>query len=134
MKQSLLVFAAVVALPAVPQICAAQDAPPTQTQSGRQRRTPDEVVAMLDSKLSLSDDQKAKIKPIIEERQEKIRALAGSSSRRRKKMREMKSIMEDSDKKINAVLNDEQRKQYKEIEDQMREQAKARWRDRNSQD
>ena len=45
----------------------------------------------------------------------------------------MKSIMEDSDKKMNAVLNDDQRQKYKEIEDQMREQAKARWHDRNSQ-
>ena len=83
-KQPLLVFAATVALFAAPQIAHAQDAPAQdsagQEQSGRHRRSPDEVVAMLDSKLSLSDDQKAKIKPIIEERQQKMQALAGSGA------------------------------------------------------
>lgn len=118
------------------QIAAAQDTTDpngsTQKQADRERRSPEEVVAMLDSKLSLSDDQKAKIQPIIEERQAKMRALAGSSERRRKKGREMKSIMEDSGKKINAILNEAQKKKYKEIEDQMREQAKERWHDRSN--
>ncbi|HUM03963.1 MAG TPA: hypothetical protein VLT90_00785 [Terriglobales bacterium] len=84
-----------------------------------------------DSKLSLSDDQKAKIKPIIEERQQKMQALAGSGGRRRKKAREMKSIMEDSDKKITAVLNDDQKKTYAEVKQQMREQAQDRRHNRN---
>jgi hypothetical protein len=60
-----------------------------QEQSGYHRRTPDEVVAALDSKLSLTDDQQAKIKPIIAERPDKMRALADSGGRRMKKAREM---------------------------------------------
>jgi hypothetical protein len=63
------------------------------------RVQPDEVVAILDSKLSLSDDQKAKITPIIADRQEKIRELADSSGRHMRKGRQMKSIYEESDQK-----------------------------------
>lgn len=107
--------------------------PASQEHSGYHRRTPDEVVADLGSKLSLSDDQKAKIKPIIEERQQKIRTLADSGGRRMKKAREMKSIMKDSDKKINAILNEDQRKRYAELKDQMREEAKERRQERNTQ-
>ena len=133
-RKPILTIAAVVALfVSAPQIFAQQDAPPAQDQAGRHRRSPDEVVDMLDSKLSLSDDQKAKIKPVIEERQQKIQALSDSSGRRRKKARQMKSIMEDSDKKISAILTEEQRQKYKEVKDQMREQAKARRQERNSQ-
>ena len=116
----------------VPQIARAQGAA-TQEQSGYHRRTPDEVVATLDSKLSLTDDQKAKIKPIVEERQQKMRTLSDSGGRRMRKAREAKSIMQDSDKKIDAILNEEQRKMYAEIKGQMREEAKQRRQARNSQ-
>lgn len=115
-----------------PHVARAQDAAP-QEQSGYPRRTPDEVVATLDSKLSLTDDQKVKIKPIIEERQQKLRTLSDSGGRRMRKAREAKSIMKDSDKKIDAILNEEQRKKYAEIKDQMREEAKQRRQARNSQ-
>jgi Spy/CpxP family protein refolding chaperone len=80
----------------------------------------------MDSQLSLSDDQKAKITPIIADRQEKLKALAESSGRRRKKAREMRSIMEDSDKKIEALLTNEQKTKYEQMEQERREQARER--------
>jgi hypothetical protein len=99
----------------------------------KQMPSPDEVVDRLGSKLNLSEDQKALIKPIIMDRREKLAALQSDGSmRRRKKAREMKSIVEASDKKINALLNDDQKKQYAEIEQQMREQMKARMQNRNN--
>jgi periplasmic protein CpxP/Spy len=114
-----------------PQIAQSHDAPPGQ--SGYRRRTPDELVVALASKLSLSDDQKAKIKPIIEDRQEKMRALAESGRHRMKKAHAMKSIMKDSDKRINVLLNKDQQKKYAEIKEQMREQAKQRRQESNAQ-
>jgi hypothetical protein len=112
---------------AVPQEAASQE------QAARKAPTPDEVVAMLDSKLSLSDDQKAKITPIIADRQQQIRALAADQSMRRfQKARKMKSIFEESDNKIKALLNDQQKQQYSQIEQQMREQAKERRQERAS--
>ena len=99
----------------------------------KQMPSPDEVVDRLGSKLNLSEDEKAQIKPIIVDRREKLAALQSDGSmRRRKKAREMKSIVEASDKKINALLNDDQKKQYAEIEQQMREQMKARMQNRNN--
>jgi hypothetical protein len=51
---------------------------------------------------------------------------ASEGGRRRKKAREMKSIMSESDEKIKAVLTDDQRKKYAEIQQEMREEAKER--------
>jgi hypothetical protein len=119
----------------VPQAALAAQEPATgQDQAGRTWPTPDQVVSRLSTKLGLTDDQKAKITPIIADRQEKLRALADSSMRRRKKARKMKSVFEDSDKKIKAVLNDDQRQKYTEMEQEMRDQARQRMQERaNSQ-
>lgn len=132
MKQSMFVFVAALGLlVSVPQPARAfQDDSETQA---RKLPTPEEVVEKLDSKLSLSDDQKAKITPIIAERQQRMRAAAANQSGRRfKKAREMKSIYKDSDEKIKAVLTDEQKKKYDELEKQMREEMKERRKQRNN--
>jgi len=103
------------------------------SDTSEQRLTPEAVVNGLATKLNLSDDQKTQITPIIADRQQKLRDLASDTSMRPlKKKREMKSILSDSDKKIEAVLNDDQRQQYKQTEEQMREQAKDRMQNRNS--
>ncbi|HEX6820852.1 MAG TPA: hypothetical protein VF123_02255 [Candidatus Sulfotelmatobacter sp.] len=114
-----------------PQAARAQD-DAQQNANARHRPSPEEVVSRLNQKLTLSDDQKAKITPIIAERQEKMKALAASSGRRRAKAREMRSIISDSDKKIEAVLTDEQKKAYRQMEQQRREQARERREQRRS--
>ena len=89
--------------------------------------SPDEVVAKLDSKLSLSADQKAKITPIIADRQDKLKALAAdTSSTRLQKAQKMKVIYDDGDTKIKAVLNDDQKKKYDEMQAEMRDQMRER--------
>jgi Spy/CpxP family protein refolding chaperone len=89
--------------------------------------TPEEAVAGMSSKLNLTDDQKAKITPIIADRQAQMRALmADTSSRRMQKARKAKSIMSDSDTKIEAVLTSDQKKTYAEMKEQMKEQLQAR--------
>jgi|SRR6516165_8675303 hypothetical protein len=89
--------------------------------------SPDEVVAKLDSKLSLSADQKAKITPIIADRQDKLKALAAdTSSTRLQKAQKMKAVYDDSDTKIKAVLNDDQKKKYDEMQAEMRDQMRER--------
>lgn len=89
--------------------------------------SPEDVVSKMDKKLSLSDDQKSKITPIIADRQTQMRALmADTSGRRLQKARKAKSIMSDSDSKIMAVLNDQQKKEYTEMKQEMREQMQER--------
>jgi hypothetical protein len=100
--------------------------------SRRSWPTVEEVVGKLDEKLSLSDDQKEKITPIIAERQEKMKALAAEPGRRRKKAREMKSIYSESDEKIKSLLNDDQKQKYSEVERQMHDQARQRMQERRA--
>ena len=103
-----------------------------QPAGARQRSTADEVVQRLGEKLNLSDDQKAQIKPIIADRQQKMQELRSDTSmRRRQKARQMKSILKDSDKKINAILTPAQQKQYAELEQQMKEKVKERRQNRS---
>lgn len=120
-----------VLMTSIPSLAQGQAAPP---QSGAvQPMTPDEVVDTLAAKLNLSEDQKTQIKPIIADRQQKLQALkADTSSRPMQKMRRMKSIFEESDKKIKAILNDQQKQQYIQMEQQMRQQAKQRMQDRGA--
>ncbi len=99
----------------------------TQQPDGLQPRTPDQVVAFLDSKLHLSADQKTKIQPIIADRQQKLAALRNdSSSPRLRKARKLKGIFADSDKKIEAVLTDDQKPEYAQLREQMKEQIRER--------
>jgi periplasmic protein CpxP/Spy len=101
--------------------------------SAQKLPSPDDIVDMMGTKLNLTDDQKAQIMPVIGERRQKLQDLRSDTSLRPfQKKRKMKSIFDDSDKKIKAVLNDDQKKQYAQIEQQMREQMKERMQNRRS--
>jgi hypothetical protein len=77
--------------------------------------------------LSLSDDQKSKITPIIADRQQKLKALqADTSLRPMQRVRKAKAILNESDKKIKANLTPDQQQKYVEIEQQIRDMAKQR--------
>jgi len=90
-------------------------------------RSANDVVDMLAKKLSLTDDQKAKILPIIADRRQKIQDVRNDSTLRpRERMRQVKGILADSDKSINALLTPEQQSTYAQVELQMKAQAKAR--------
>lgn len=95
--------------------------------------SPEEAVARLNSKLALTDDQKSKITPIIADRQAKMQALMEDTSGRRfQKARKAKSILSDSDKKIEAVLTADQKKLYEQMKEERREQMQSRMQQRNS--
>jgi Spy/CpxP family protein refolding chaperone len=97
----------------------AQDAPPLPQA--------DRVMQMMTAKLGLSQDQQAKIAPVIADRQQQVRALmADTSSRPFQKQRKAKQIKQDSDAKINAVLTPDQQKKYAALEEQMKEEMKER--------
>jgi protein CpxP len=117
-----------------PQGAHAGQEPDSGQQQARSRwPTPDEVVARLDSKLSLSDDQKAQITPIVADRQEKLKALAADTSMRRwKKARKMKAVFQESDKKIKALLTEDQKQKYTQMEQEMRDQARQRMQERKN--
>jgi hypothetical protein len=99
------------------------DSTPTETTG----RSADDVLNMLSQRLSLNDDQKSQILPILVERRQRIRdVLADSAARPRQKMAQMNVILDASDKRINALLTPEQQKTYATIEQEMKAKMKAR--------
>ena len=85
--------------------------------------TPEEIVAKLDQQLSLSDAQKAKLTPIIAQRQEQLKALESDPSRPAVRAHKFKFIYSSSELRINQVLNKQQKAKYAEIKREMRNQA-----------
>jgi hypothetical protein len=87
--------------------------------------TPDDVMKMLVTKLSLSDTQASTVTPIIADRQQMIKAiLADSAAGRMAQRRKAREVVADSDAKINAILTPGQRQGYAAIEHQTRKQLK----------
>ena len=92
-----------------------------------QLRTPDELIDALSRRLSLTDGQRAKIRPILIERQKKLLALRDDTSERpRQRVRKMQALNEDFDKRIRAVLDDDQKQKFTALEEQMREKRRDR--------
>jgi len=90
-------------------------------QGGHGHLTPDEQVARMTKRYSLSSDQQAQIKPILANQQQQMQALRQDSSLSRDdRMAKMKSIRDDSSGKISALLNDSQKQKF--AQDQQRRQ------------
>jgi protein CpxP len=104
------------------QTNAAPDASAPQQYGGHgHRQTPDEQVAHMTKRYSLSSDQQAQIKPILANQQQQIQALRQDSTLSREdRMAKVKSIRDDSSSKIQAVLNDSQKQKF--AQDQQRRQ------------
>ncbi|MBW8747180.1 MAG: hypothetical protein JF584_06405 [Acidobacteria bacterium] len=85
----------------------------------------DRMLALYTRKLNLTPDQQAQMKPLLEERQQKLTALRNDSSvRGRQRLHQVKQIRDDEDKKINTVLNDDQKKEYAQLEEQQIERMR----------
>ncbi len=118
MKRSMLVVAVAVG---VGMVGAARG------QDASRLPAPDRVMQMMTAKLGLTEDQQAKIAPVIADRQQQVKALmADTSARPFQKQRKARQIRETSDAKINSVLTPDQQKQYAALEEQMKEEMKER--------
>ena len=109
---------------------AQQNTPPAGEQQGGQRRgmpSVDDQLKNLTERLSLTDDQQAKIKPILEDQRTQMQALMKDDSLspddRRAKGR---SIRESTDTKIRDVLTDDQKKKYDAWQQEMRDRMRQR--------
>jgi len=102
-------------------------AAPTSSEPETVGHSPNDVLDMMAKRLSLTDDQKSKILPIIVERRQKIQELRTTSTLpRRQKMEQVRGIYEDSDKRINALLTAGQQKDYAAMEQEMRAHKRNR--------
>jgi hypothetical protein len=82
-------------------------------ETGLQGWSAQHVLNTLAKHLALSEDQKSKILPIIEERHRKIQEVETSSTLfAKQKQGQVRGINEESDRRINALLNGDQQKAY----------------------
>jgi protein CpxP len=94
-----------------------------QGQGGHRHMNPDEQVAHMTKRYSLTSDQQAQIKPILANQQQQMQALRQDTTLSREdKMAKIKSIREDSSTKIQGLLNDSQKQKF--AQDQQRRQER----------
>jgi periplasmic protein CpxP/Spy len=116
-----------------------QAAPPPPPQSGQQSDqqspgmgrhmgrhhmpTVDDQLKHLSKKLNLSDDQQAKLRPILEDQRKQMDEIRNDSSLSREdRFSKMQEARQGSDTQIKSVLNDDQQKAF----DKMREERANR--------
>jgi len=99
----------------------AQAAPSGEHMGPGHRMSPDEELQRLDKALKLTDDQKGQIKPILEDRQQKMQSLRSDTSLSEQDRRsKMRSIVQDSNGKIRDLLNDDQKKTFDDMQQHRR--------------
>lgn len=104
-----------------------QEPDPTPSETTIVGRGPNDVLNVLAKHLSLTEDQKSKILPIIVERQRKIQEVWTSSTLFvRQKQGQVRGINEDSDRRINALLTGDQQKAYAALEQERKLQRRLR--------
>jgi Spy/CpxP family protein refolding chaperone len=87
--------------------------------------TPEGRLKMLTEKLNLTEDQQAKMKPILEDQAKQMKALHDDASLApADKHAKMKELHESSTEKINAVLTADQQTKWKQMKQEMMEKHK----------
>ena len=122
----LLVFAA--GLMIVGQTSHALQAAPSAQEHGAMGgpalgpMTPERRLKMLTEKLNLTEDQQAKVKPILEDESTKMKALHDDTSLApADKQAKMKELHMSSTEKINAILTPDQQAKWKQMKQEMME-------------
>jgi hypothetical protein len=93
---------------------------------GHDMMNADEHLQVLSQKLNLTDDQKAKIKPILEQHlQERQSIMKDQSLSMEEKHTKMKASMDSAHSQIEAQLNDTQKKQFAEMMKDMHGEGKG---------
>ena len=113
-----------------------QDAPPPSSGQqpgpgmgrGMGRRPMDDQIKHLSKKLNLSDDQQAKLKPILEDQRKQMEAIHNDSSLSREdRFGKMQALRQSSDAQIKGVLNEEQQKSFDKMRAEQQDRMKQ-WR------
>src|SRR5215469_5933314 len=87
--------------------------------------TPEDRLKMLTDKLNLTEDQQAKLKPILEDQSKQMKAIHDDSSLApADRQAKMKEIHESSIEKMNAILTPDQQAKWKQMRQEMMERHK----------
>jgi periplasmic protein CpxP/Spy len=119
MRNKLLTLAlgGVFALGTTAALAQDQAAPPPGHPTHAMRMDPEHQLADLTQKLNLTADQQTQIKPILVDRQQKLHALMQNQSLSQDDRRsQARSIMSDSNSRIEAVLNGDQKQKFEAMQ------------------
>lgn len=84
---------------------------------GKGRPSLEERMKQLSEALKLTDEQKAKLEPILKEEGEKLRAIFGdTNASREEKGKKMQEARKDIAAKVKAVLTPEQAEKYEKLQ------------------
>jgi len=103
---------------------ALQTAPVAQEHGGMSgpamgATTPEGRLKMLTEKLDLTEDQQAKLKPILEDQAKQMKALHDASLAAADKHAKMKELHDSSVEKLNAILTPDQQAKWKQMRQEM---------------
>jgi len=104
------------------KMLAATPLPQYGGQRMRHRMTPADQLARMTKQLKLTDEQQAKIKPILEEQHQKMMDLRQDTSMPREdRFAKVREIRQESLEKIKPILTPEQQKKWEKIQQKRRE-------------
>jgi Spy/CpxP family protein refolding chaperone len=87
--------------------------------------TPENRLKMLTEKLNLTEDQQAKLKPVLEEQSKQMKAIHDDTSLApADKQAKMKELHESSVEKMNAILTPDQQAKWKQMRQEMMDKHK----------
>jgi len=104
--------------------------------SGTQREALQVKLDELRERLALTPEQESRIAPLVQARNEKLRALRSNSSpnasrrEKRQQLRRARNIQQEFVSQVEPLLTTEQKKEWEKIRSEMRESAKERYRSR----
>ncbi len=99
-----------------------------------QDRDPVARMQQMAERLHLTDPQKEQIRPILQEQAEKLRDVRAkyqndtSRSARRNELKELRSLQQATQKRIDPILTPEQRKEWDKIREERRDRARENFR------
>jgi protein CpxP len=101
---------------------------------GRGMPSADDQLKHLSQKLNLSDDQQAKLKPILEDQHKQMQQLWNDNSMSRQdRVSKMRELRENANTQIKSVLNDDQQKKFDQMREEQRSHMRHHMRGRNQQ-
>ncbi|MGH9544683.1 MAG: hypothetical protein ACRD23_05655 [Terriglobales bacterium] len=93
----------------------------------RHMPTVDDQLEHLTKKLKLSDDQQAKLKPILEDQRKQMEQIHNDSSLSREdRFSKMQELRQSSDTQVKSVLNEDQQKSFDKMRQEQQDRM-SRW-------
>ncbi|HXZ80864.1 MAG TPA: hypothetical protein VEG30_13110 [Terriglobales bacterium] len=111
-----LILTTLLSIAAFSQNAAPQTEPSTGSTAAASAHQHGDFMQMLTQKLNLTADQQAKLKPVLEQQHQQMRALRTDTSLTpEQKQAKVQELRENTHNQINAILTPEQQQQFAQL-------------------